>query len=233
MIQTVPSILDRFNPRRVVFQSSEMATVDPVATSTAGTGAAVTFVSVLASIGSQTNRYGIASLATGTTTTGRANVLTPTLDQIVPGFGRIAFSAIVRTPASLSDGTNRYGIKVGLGTLSGSIVDATGASFRYRDNINSGKWQLMTTDSGSTQTFTDSGVTVAADTWYRFEIFVNANATQIQYYLNGTLVATDTATLQSGSSITLGAQVMLLKSLGTTSRICYVDEMSFSMEVDR
>ena len=233
MIQTVPSILDRFNPRRVVFQSSEMATVDPFATSVSGTGAAVTFVSVLASIGSQTNRYGIASLATGTTTTGRANVLTPTLDQIVPGFGRIAFSAIVRTPSSLSDGTNRYGIKVGLSNLSTSLVDSIGASIRYRDNINSGKWQVMTTDVSSTQTFTDSGVTVAADTWYRFEIFVNANATQIQYYINGTLVATDTASLQSGTSTTLGAQVMILKALGTTSRICYLDEMSFSMEVDR
>ena len=233
MIQTVPSILDRFNPRRVVFQSSEMATVDPFATSTTGTGSAVTFVSVLASIGAQSNRFGIASLATGTTTTGRANVLTPTMDQIVPGFGRIAFSTIIRTPSSLSDGTNRYGIKVGLSNISTSIFDPTGASIRYRDNINSGKWQLMTTDVDSETTFTDSGITVAADTWYRFEIFVNADATQIQYFINGSLIGTDTANLQSGTSITLGAQVMILKALGTTSRICYVDEMSFSMEVDR
>lgn len=233
MNRIIPEAPNLFDARSIVYQSSDMATVDPFSTSTSGTGAAVTFVSVLASIGAQSNRFGIASLATGTTSTGRANVITPTMDQIVPAFGRIVFSAIIRTPSSLSDGTNRYGIKVGLGTLNGSIVDGTGASFRYRDNINSGKWQTMTTDSLGTQTFTDSGVTVAVDTWYRFDIIVNADATKSQYYLNGTLVATDTATLQSGSSITLGAQVMILKSIGTTSRICYVDQMSLEMEVTR
>lgn len=233
MNRTIPEAPNLFDARSIVYQSSDMATVDPFATSTTGTGAAVTFVSVLASLGAQTNRFGIASLATGTTTTGRANVLTPTMDQIVPAFGRIVFSAIIRTPSSLSDGTNRYGIKVGLSNLSTSIVDGVGASIRYRDNINSGKWQLMTTDSGSVQTFTDSGVTVAADTWYRLEVIVNADATKIQYFINGSLIGTDTANLQSGTSITLGAQVMILKALGTTSRICYVDFMSFEMEATR
>ena len=91
----------------------------------------------------------------------------------------------------------------------------------------------MTTDVSSAQTFTDSGITVAADTWYRLEVIVNADATKIQYFINGSLIGTDTANLQSGTSITLGAQAMILKALGTTSRICYVDFMSFEMEATR
>lgn len=233
MNRTIPDAPNLFDPRQTVFQSSDMASLVPFSTSTAGTSASATFVSVLATIGAQSNRYGICSLATGTTSTGRANVLTPTMDQIVPAFGRIAFCAIIRTPASLSDGTNRYGIKAGLSNLSTSIVDSTGASIRYRDNINSGKWQLMTTDVAGTQTFTDSGITVAAATWYRFDIVVNKDATKIQYYINGSLIGTDTANLQSGTSITLGAQVMILKALGTTSSVCYVDYMAFEMEATR
>lgn len=233
MQRTIPDDLDLLDPRFAVYQASDMAEVGCFTTSTTGTGSSVSFASVLATLGVQANRYGIATLETGTTTTGRANIVTPTMDSIVPGYGRLSFSAVIRTPSNLSDATNRYGIKVGFGTLSTSIVDGAGASIRYRDNINSGKWQLMTTDYGGVQTLTDSGITVAASTWYRFDAVLNASASQVQYYINGSLISSITASIQNAGSIYLGLTAMILKSAGTTSRGMYVDFLEFRQEVTR
>lgn len=232
MIQTIPQTLDRFDPRRVVFQASDMAVADPFTTSVSGTNAAVTFATVVAT-GTFPNRYGFASLDTGTTTTGRANVITPTNDQILAGYGKISFCAMMRTPSNLSDGTNRYGIKIGIGNSNTTLTDSYGASFRYRDNINSGKWQLMTTDYAGSQTFTDSGITVAASTFYKFEIFISADGAKVEYLINGSRIAIIDTDLLDGTNVQMGLNAMILKALGTTSRVFLLDYMDFRMEVER
>lgn len=234
MLRTVPSEPDRFDPRRTVFQASEMAVVTPFTTATSGTtGAQVVFTSLLGTLGALENRYGIASIETGTATTGRAQIQTPLVDQIVAGFGRLSFCAIIRTPSSLSDATNRYGIKIGLGSITTTITDSIGVHFRYRDNINSGKWQAYTVDTVGTVTQTDTGITVAASTWYRLEAFVNKDATSTDYYINGSKVATVAATIQSGTTLQMGLLSMILKATGTTSRSFFCDYLEFRQEVTR
>jgi len=42
-----------------------------------------------------------------------------------------------------------------------------------------------------------------------------------------------TANLQSGTSITAGLLAMIIKSLGTTSRTFYIDNLEFRQEVNR
>jgi hypothetical protein len=234
MLRVLPSDPDLLDYRYSVFQSSEMAVVSPFATSTSGTtGAQVVFTSVLATLGAFENRYGIATLETGTNSTGRAVIQTPLLDQIVPGFGRLSFCAIIRTPSNLSDATNRYGIKIGLGALTSSINDTIGVHLRYRDNLNSGKWQAYTVDYLGTVTSTDTGITVAVSTWYRLEAFVNKDATSTDYYINGSKVATVAATIQSGTSMQMGLIAMIAKSAGTTSRSMLCDYLDFRQEVTR
>lgn len=233
MLRQVPSEPDYLDPRYAIFESSEMATVGSFTTATSGTGSQVVFTSVLATLGVFSNRYGIASIDTGTTTTGRAQIQTPLVDQIVPGFGRLSFCAIIRTPANLSDATNRYGIKIGFGNQTTTLTDAIGVHFRYRDNINSGKWQIYVVDSGAVNTTADTGITVAASTWYRLEAFVNADATITDFYINGAKVGTSTASLQSGSTITMGLMSMILKSTGTTSRSFLCDYLEFRQEATR
>jgi len=234
MNRIVPDPVDLLNPRQAIFQASELATAAPFTTTTSGTtGAAVSFTSVIGTLGAQSNRYGIASLETGTSTTGRANVISPVSDQIVPGFGRLSFCAVIRTPSSLSDATNRYGIKVGMGTSLTAITDNYGVHFRYRDNLNSGKWQAYTVDYLTSVTQTDLGVTVAAGTWYTLEAFVNADATKTVYVINGTPCATVDAQLQSGTSTYIGLNAMIIKSAGTTSRAMYIDYLDFRQEVTR
>jgi hypothetical protein len=234
MNRIVPDPVDILNPRHAIFQASELAMADPFTTTTSGTaGAAVSFTSVIGTLGVQSNRYGIATLDTGTNTGGRANIISPVSDQIIPGFGRLSFAAIVRTPTNLSDATNRYGIKIGLGTSLTAITDSYGIHFRYRDNLNSGKWQAYTVDYLSAATQTDLGVTVAAGTWYLLEAFVNADATKTVYVINGTPCATVDAQLQSGTSTYIGLNAMIIKSTGTTSRAMYIDYLDFRQEVTR
>lgn len=234
MNRIIPDPVDLLNPRQAILQASELAMADPFTTATSGTtGAAVTFATVLGTLGVQSNRYGIASLDTGTNTTGRANIISPVSDQIVPGFGRLSFTAIIRTPASLSDATNRYGIKVGIGNVTTAITDGSGVHFRYRDNINSGKWQAYTVDNAGTPTQTDLGITVAASTWYTLEAFINADATKTVYVINGTPCATVDLALQSGTTVYGGMNAMILKATGTTSRVMYIDYIDFRQEVTR
>jgi hypothetical protein len=234
MNRTIPGPVDYFDPRQAILQASELAIADPFTTTTSGTaGAAVTFATVLGTLGVQSNRYGIATVDTGTSNTGRANIISPVSDQIVPGFGRLSFTAVMRTPANLSDGTNRYGIKIGLGFVTTALTDGSGVHFRYRDNINSGKWQAYTVDAVGVVTQTDLGITVAASTWYTLEAFINADATKTVYVINGTPAATVDAALQSGTTVYMGMNAMILKALGTTSRAFFLDYLEFRQEVTR
>ena len=233
MLLRVPSATDYFDAKRSILQASDMAVVSPFASAISGTGAAVSFASVLATIGAVSSRYGIASIATGTTTTGRAQIQTPLVDQILFGYGRLSMSAMILTPSSLSDGTNRYGLKVGFGNQTTIITEAVGAVFRYRDNINGGNWQIYLVDASSTLTQVDTGIAVAASTWYRLEIIINADASSTEFWINGNRVGTVVANLQSGTSITAGVLAMIIKALGTTSRTFYMDYLEFRQEVSR
>lgn len=233
MIFQVPSATDYLNAKRSILQASDMAVVSPFASATAGTGASVSFASILATVGAISNRYGFATLATGTTTTGRALVQTPLVDQIVFGYGRLSLCAMILTPSALSDGTNRYGLKIGFGNQPTLITEAVGAVFRYRDNINSGNWQIYVVDNASAVTQVDTGVAVAASTWYRLEIIINADASSTEFWINGNRVGTVVANLQSGTSITAGVLAMIIKALGTTSRSTFLDYLEFRQEVSR
>jgi len=140
---------------------------------------------------------------------------------------------MMRTPSNLSDASNRYGIKIGIGNSNTTLTDSFGATFRYRDNINSGKWQLLTTDYSGAQTFTDSGITVAASTFYKLEISISANGAKAQYLINGSSIAIIDTDLLDGTNVTMGLNAMILKAVGTTSRVFLLDYMDFRMEVER
>jgi hypothetical protein len=233
MLLRVPSATDYLDAKRSIFQASDMASSNPFGTNVTGTGATVSFASILATIGAISGRYGFASITTGTTATGRAQVQTPLVDQILFGYGRLSLCAMILTPSALSDGTNRYGIKIGFGNQTTTITDAIGAHFRYRDNINGGNWQIYVVDASSTLTQVDTRVTVAASTWYRLEIIINADASSTEFWINGNRVGTVVANLQSGTSITAGVLAMIIKALGTTSRSMILDYLEFRQEVSR
>jgi hypothetical protein len=72
------------------------------------------------------------------------------------------------------------------------------AAFRYRNTISS-KWDCVTSD-GTGTTATDSGVTV--DTGYHtFEILFTGNVTNVKFYIDSSLVCTNTTNLPLNTSV--------------------------------
>jgi hypothetical protein len=138
------------------------------------------------------------------------------------GSGVINYTSRVRIE-TLSDGTNRYDIFSGIANRS-SFLNQT-IVFRYSDNVNSGKWQIVT--QGATA---DSGITVNAGQWYILKIVVNAAGTSAEFFING--VSVGTLGSLPLSSVALGAMYGFRKSLGTTNRNTYVDYQLASQDLN-
>lgn len=229
MITTYPPLRDRLDPATSILVRSEMQAVGDF-TTTLGTGTVV-----FTTVGTFINRYGFATIATGTATNGRAAVTSQLQNQIACGYGEITFCTILQTPSTLSDATNRYGIMTGFNDDSRSMLGTSAVMFRYRDNINSGKWELYTNvgSTAATQSV-DSGVTVAVSTWYRLECRINAAASLAQYYINGAYVGQIVGDIPIDPVVdVMGFLVSINKAAGTSSRAIIVDYADFQMAVTR
>lgn len=190
------------------------ATDDGMLSVTSGSGATV---SVLAST-NEADHPGVCTLATGTTTTGRASCSTA-MNTILLGGGRIRFTALVKI-VTLSDGTDTYTFRSGFGDEVGisftEFVD--GVAFRYSNGVNSGKWECYCR-ANDVETTADSGITVAADTWYCLQIEVNDDASSASFYIDGVSVATIATNIPSASTRdTSIVWAWMQKSAGTNAR---------------
>jgi hypothetical protein len=180
-----------------------------------GTGAAV------ANNNSEANHPGTIGLSTGTTTTGRAAIAASSSQQMPVGNGAIKFGIILKTPTSLSDGTNRYKIWVGPSGISTGAPPSWGIGFSYTDNENSGNWTAISNTSGS-DSAVDTGVAVTTTTWWKMEVEINAAATEVKFYINGTLEHTETTNIETSNQHVI-VPAGIFKSLGTTARFMLVD----------
>jgi hypothetical protein len=138
---------------------------------------------------------------------------------------------------NLSDGTDTYTAYVGAWSTIGASPSRQCIYLKYTHGTNSGKFQVLTNNGGTT---TDTGVTVAANTFYVFDWTVTVSAantatnpvTWTLYSGAGVVVATGagvvTAATSSGASMecaALGAGIV--KSLGTAARLMQVDYWEF------
>lgn len=125
---------------------------------------------------------------------------------------------------TLSDGTDTYQILAGFRDVNNAeAVD--GAYFSYIHSANSGKFELVTS-SNSVRTRTDSGITVAINTWYVLKVVVlNVSGTlTARFYINDTQVGGDiTSNLPSTTARATGYGIHIVKSAGTNSRYVLVD----------
>ena len=87
-----------------------------------------------------------------------------------------------------------------------------GIFFLYTDATDAGNWQAITYASDTT-TSTNTGV-AAVTGWTKLGILINATATSVGYYINGTLVATNTTNIPTADC---GCVVWVSQSSGSTS----------------
>jgi hypothetical protein len=215
-------------PRFFAHLHSEFnATSAPFTQSTTGTGAGVNFFNAGTFY---EGRLGLAIMSTGTTTSGAARFHTNQYDQLIFGTKPARFEAMIQIP-TLSDATNRFIVRCGFSD-NFSSVGTDAALIDYVDNVNGGRWNLWTASNGSTSS-ADSGVTVAAGTWYRLEAEVNRAGTLVTYFINGSRVGSISTNIPTGTSRGTGFMIYILKSAGTTSRTLYCDSALVAQEVDR
>jgi hypothetical protein len=160
-----------------------------------GTGA-----QIFSAIATDTKRPGVIELDTGTEANANAFATTEMGDNddadepILLGGGEVVEMAVKL--GALSTAAQEYDARLGLCDQSNNdCVD--GVYFEYNRN-NSTNWSLVTANS-STRTRiqnsnagctagSGSSVAVASGSWIRFKIVMNSNASQANYYINGTFV---------------------------------------------
>lgn len=205
------------NPLRMARFWTDGSGAGDFSTLSSGTGAGTTANSAH----SDATHPGTMSSSTGTTTTGCSAACHIEAGAIQLGTYAWRSAGCFKIP-TLSNGTETFSVMIGFSDSYTGVAYTDAVCLRYQHSVNSGKFECVTS-SNSSLTAADSGVTAAADTWYSYEIRINAAGSSVGFYINGSLVHTATATIPTGSSRVLGYGHNILKSAGTTARTLITD----------
>lgn len=138
----------------------------------------------------EVNRPGIVGNTSLTATTGfylfLSNLQTATqFANFVLGGGVISCDWYFNI-ATLSTGTNRYTLTLGMGSTPTASDQVDGVYFQYSDNINSGNWNIVTASASSRTT---SNSNLAGGTgWHHANITINAAASSVAYSMDGVAI---------------------------------------------
>lgn len=196
--------------------------------STSGTGATSSnYDSTLATGGI---RAGIIGNETGTTTTGMCSTSVASSGVIYGGSGQLMFETCTRLE-DLSDGTDTFTSNYGLVSGNRTTINQNSSIFfSYTNGTNSGKF-LLNSKNGASATTVDTGITVAADTWYTLDIVLDSLAANVTFYINGTSVGTISTNLPATSTGYIPLNI-ILKSAGTNTRVMYTDWLKIRKDFD-
>lgn len=173
---------------------------------------------------------GIVRYSTGTTATGRAKNR-KSADFLMLGGGAVTFEYLVRLSA-LSTGTERYTVDIGLGDAVVAGEDTDAVKFRYNDSVAGGDWQGVCRSNG-TETILDTGVIPVAGAWTRLRGVVNADATSVEFFINGTSVGTVATNIPAAAGRELSLKFGIEKSIGLTNVDLDVDYIYLMKAVTR
>ena len=171
------------------------------------------------------NQVGICTYATSTAATNYAMHISESNSsgqQFQFGGGTWLYESYIAVE-TLSNVTNRFRFQTGFGDLATASNDNNGAIIIYDEGgtangtIASANWQCVTSNNG-VRTLTTTSVPVTTN-WVKLRIIVNADATSITYFIDGSLVATHTTNIPTYA---LGRRFKvkqgIFKTIGTTNR---------------
>lgn len=194
------------------------------ATTSSGTGA----TSLISAATDQTS-YGIISSDTGTTAAGRSYLVLASATALDLTHGCNLCVTRIRPFTALSTSSERYQLRVGLhdGAAATDVVD--GVYWEY-DDVVSGDWRTCTSNNSTVTKNTVTGVTVSLTVWHTLGVFVNADATQADFFYQDNttpdavvLVATSHTTNLPAAGRWLSPESGINKTVGTTSRVAATD----------
>lgn len=159
--------------------------------------------------------YGYITPSTGSTSTGFAGFSsTDNTAALEPASGNIDFTVVIKTPATLSTGTDRYLLKFGLSD-SNVALGNNSINIAYTDTTNSGAWFLQMNTGAVTRATINSTVTVAANTWYKLRFTMTGVGQNLELFIDGVSAGTATPSSVFASGSAVGIINMISKSVGT------------------
>jgi hypothetical protein len=177
---------------------------------------------------------GVVALETGTSTNGYASNFKSRYGTFILGGGELTLEAVIKLSA-VSNSTNEYEAYVGmmdqvvvfgLPTYGGTVSD--GVYFQYKRATDGDFWSIVTVKSIGSQTKTVTATAVSTN-WVKLKYVVNAAATSVEFFINGTSVGTSTQNIPTSASSGSGVVTPafgIAKTAGTTERIMYADLFS-------
>lgn len=178
----------------------------------AGTGVGINNISP-----TREQSVGIVQFSTGTTSTGRYGLGT-SLNLLMLGDGLSVFETNVLFP-TLSTSGERYQSLFGFLNTSTAINQTNGVYVLYDEggvslgSVASNRFQLVTVNT-SIRTFTDSGITVEANRWYKLRVFLINGVAYL--YINNNFACSTTLNINKTTTFMFGN--FIYKSVGTTAR---------------
>lgn len=171
---------------------------------------------------------GIISLSTAGSATSHATLIRSG-EQVLPGSGtgKYVFETDIQI-VTLADGVQDFDVSAGFQdayNVDGMLPTDGAVLIADRSNATSATNWVFVTANGGARTPVDTGVAVAAGSWFCLRIVVDGTlATPAAFaYINDVLVGTITATLPNTTTHTTGSAISVKKNLGSTARLVYVD----------
>jgi hypothetical protein len=169
----------------------------------------------------EANHQGVTRLKTGTATTGLA-VISKNVTGLYFSGGAWLCEWEIYLP-TVPDATDDFIVRVGFGDSVSSATDHSDGAYAELDRSASANWRVKTA-SNSVRTATNSSVAWAVG-WWRFSVLVNPAASSVEYYINGTLVHTETTNIPSIASRLTTVSAYINKIAGTNERSIHLDYM--------
>lgn len=146
--------------------------------------------------------------------------------SVLFGLGHTVIGRCRFNLATISNGTDRFKLNLGFGSVTAASDHSDGAYFRYSDNINGGKYQCVTVQAG-VETTSDSGITPSATVFDVFEVRINDTGTQVSFAINGTIVQVHLTNIPIVNQVSL--MMKAYKTVGATARNFFADWYSLQL----
>ncbi len=169
----------------------------------------------------ESNYMGMCRLSTGASSASAYSNLFWGSANIFLGNGILTLESLIRI-STLSTSAERYIVRIGLhDSVNG---EATNGVYLKYDESTSANW-IICSYASSVGTETTSSTAVSGNTWIKVKIVVNAAASSVEYFINGTSIGTITTNIPTSPS---GIRLHILKSVGTTARVLDIDFVSLN-----
>jgi len=183
------------------------------------------------------SQIGFCQYQTGTTATAYATHINEGFvgSQFFFGGGAWVFETYVCVE-TLSTSLERFRFIAGFGSSATNGAEGNGTFFTYDEGATQNgtsatpNWQTQTCN-GAVRTLTTTSVAVTAGAWTKLRIEVNAAASSVAFYINGTLAATHTTNipkwLAANNPRGFNVKQSIVKTIGITNRSVFCDYLGY------